>query len=185
MEVFLLLCPQFHHLPLGCSKDAALFVFFLMQSSDTNSGYFFQSIILNLQVTSRWMDRVKPRYPPTTSLCGAITMHAIYQQQGLVSGQLSEDLQRWTSCDVSKSSQQQGILRTTTRTPQRVDQWMDSPFMGSQVGNCNSFISTHYLANVFSMHCGPRASPLCPTLYPTHISFIPSQLTFPFLNYGY
>ena len=25
----------------------------------------------------------------------------------------------------------------------------------------NNFTSTHYLANVFAMHCGPRASPLC------------------------
>ena len=33
--------------------------------------------------------------------------------------------------------------------------------MGQQVGNCNSFTSTHYLANVFAMHCGPRASPVC------------------------
>ena len=46
-------------------------------------------------------------------------------------------------------------------TLQALDQWMDSPFMCQQVGNCNSFTSTHYLANVFAMHCGPRTSPLC------------------------
>ena len=64
---------------------------------------------------------------------------------------------------------------------------MNSPFLGQQVGNCKSFTWTHYLANVFAMHCGPRKSkPIVhPTLYPTHISFIPSQSTFPFLKYGY
>ena len=45
--------------------------------------------------------------------------------------------------------------------PQPLDHWVDNPFMGQQVGNCSSFSSTHSLANVFSMHCGPRASPLC------------------------
>ena len=34
------------------------------------------------------------------------------------------------------------------------------PFMGQQIGNCLSFTMTQYL-NVFAMHCGPRASPLC------------------------
>ena len=37
-------------------------------------------------------------------------------------------------------------------TPQPLDQWMDNPSIGQQVGNCNSFTLTHY--------CGPRASPL-------------------------
>ena len=46
-------------------------------------------------------------------------------------------------------------------TPQPLDQWMDSPYMGQQDRNCKSFTSTHYMANVFAMHCGPRASPLC------------------------
>ena len=41
-----------------------------------------------------------------------------------------------------------------------LDQWMNSPFMGQQVGNCKSFTSTHYLADLFAMHCDPRASPL-------------------------
>ena len=64
---------------------------------------------------------------------------------------------------------------------------MNSPFMGQQVENCKSFTWTHYLANVFAMHCGPKKSKPIehPTLYPTHISFIPSQSTFPFLKYGY
>ena len=80
-------------------------------------------------------------------------------------------------------------------TPQPPDQWMNSLFKGQQVGNCMSCTSTHYLANVLAMHCGPRASePIVhPTLYPTHISFIhpthisfiPSQSNFPFLKYGY
>ena len=33
--------------------------------------------------------------------------------------------------------------------------------MVQQVGNCNRFTPTHYLANVFAMYYGPRASTLC------------------------
>ena len=57
-------------------------------------------------------------------------------------------------------------------TPHPLDQWMNSLFMGQQVGNCMSCTSTHYLANVLAMHCGPRASKpiMHPTFYPTHIS---------------
>ena len=46
-------------------------------------------------------------------------------------------------------------------TPQPLDQWINSPFMGQKAGNCNSFTSYHYLSNVFPMHCGLRAIPLC------------------------
>ena len=64
---------------------------------------------------------------------------------------------------------QQGVQRMTT-PHQPLDLWMDNPFMGQQVRNCNSFTSTHNLDNVFAMHNldnvfamhrGPRASPLC------------------------
>ena len=65
-------------------------------------------------------------------------------------------------------------------TPQPLDQSMDSPSIGQQVGNCNSFTSTHYVPNVSVMQAYVR-----PTLYPTHISFISSQSTSPFLKYGY
>ena len=44
-------------------------------------------------------------------------------------------------------------------TPQPLDQWTNSPFMGQQVGNCKSFTLTHYLAELFAMHYDPRASP--------------------------
>ena len=44
-------------------------------------------------------------------------------------------------------------------TPQPLDQWTNSPFMGQQVGNCKSFRLTHYLADPFAMHWDPRASP--------------------------
>ena len=45
-------------------------------------------------------------------------------------------------------------------TSQPLDQWTNSPFMGQQVGNCKSFTLSHYLADLFAMHCDPRASPL-------------------------
>ena len=73
-------------------------------------------------------------------------------------------------------------------TPQPLDQWTNSPFLGEQDGNCTSFTLTHYLADLFAMRCGPRASPLYISIiqqYPTRISFIPSQLTFLFLKYDY
>ena len=44
-------------------------------------------------------------------------------------------------------------------TPQPLDQWTNSPFMGQQVGNCKSFTLAHSLANLFAMHCDPRESP--------------------------
>ena len=69
--------------------------------------------------------------------------------------------------------------------PQPLDQWTNSSFIGQQVGNCNSFTLTHYLANLFAMHCGPRGSPVCIQHCIQLKSLIPSQLTFPFLIYGY
>ena len=60
-------------------------------------------------------------------------------------------------------------------TPQPLDQWTNIPFMGQQVGNW-SICHTLW----------PKRKPIVhPTLYPTHISFIPSQSIFPFLKYGY
>ena len=46
-------------------------------------------------------------------------------------------------------------------TPQPLDQWTNSPFIGQQVGNYKSFTLTHYLADLFAMHRGPRSIPLC------------------------
>ena len=46
-------------------------------------------------------------------------------------------------------------------TPQPLDQWTNSPFIGQQVGNCKSFTLTHYLADLFAMHRGPRSISLC------------------------
>ena len=46
-------------------------------------------------------------------------------------------------------------------TPQPLDQWTNSPFKGQQVGNCNSFTSTHYLADVLAMHCLAQEQALC------------------------
>ena len=45
--------------------------------------------------------------------------------------------------------------------PSALDQWTNSPFIGQQVGNCKSFTLTHYLADLFAMHRGPRPIPLC------------------------
>ena len=72
-------------------------------------------------------------------------------------------------------------------TPQPLDQWTNSPFIGQQAGNCKSFILTHYLADLFAMHRGhaPKVNPIVhPTSYPTHIPFILCESTLPFLNYN-
>ena len=60
-------------------------------------------------------------------------------------------------------------------TPQPIDQWTNSPFIGQQVGNWS-------ICNVL---WPKRKSIVHPTSYPTHISFIPGQSTFPFLKYCY
>ena len=39
-------------------------------------------------------------------------------------------------------------------TPQPLDQWSNSPFLGQQVGNCKSFTLTHDLSDLFAMHQG-------------------------------
>ena len=44
--------------------------------------------------------------------------------------------------------------------------------MGQQVGNCKIFTLTHYLANLFAMHCDPRASPLWIWHYIKHASLL-------------
>ena len=68
----------------------------------------------------------------------------------------------------------QGVQRTTT-FPQHLDQWANSSFMGQQDGNWSI---CHAL--------WPMRKPIGhPTLYPSHISFTPSQSTFPFLKYDY
>ena len=79
------------------------------------------------------------------------------------------------------------LITTRTRrsendnTPQPLDQWTNSPFIGQQVGNSKSFTLTHYLADLFAMHHGPSSIPLC---IHHHIPSIPSELTLPFLSYS-
>ena len=46
-------------------------------------------------------------------------------------------------------------------TPQPLDQWTNSSFIGQQVGNCKSFTLTHYFADLSAMHRGRRSIPLC------------------------
>ena len=60
-------------------------------------------------------------------------------------------------------------------TPQPLDQWTNSPFIGQQAGNCKSFILTHYLADLFAMHRGhaPKVNPIVhPTSYPFHSTWV-------------
>ena len=92
----------------------------------------------------------------------------------------------------ASEAEQKSFTRTSTgankafrerqHTPQPLDQWTNSPFIGQQVGNCKSFTLTHHLADVFAMW--PKVNPIVhPTSNPTHIHFIPSESTLPLLSY--
>ena len=70
---------------------------------------------------------------------------------------------------------EQGVQRTTTPLSPSRDQWTNSPFMGQQFGNWS----------ICQALWAKRKPIVHATLYPTHISFIPSQSTFLFLKYGY
>ena len=65
---------------------------------------------------------------------------------------------------LERSHEERWVLLTrrseNDNTLQPLDQWTNSPFMGHQVWNCKSFTLTHYLADLFAMHCRPTAS-LC------------------------
>ena len=74
----------------------------------------------------------------------------------------------WNSITLdSRTSVWQKITRRSENvdTPQPLDQWKNSPFMGQQVGN---WLICHAL--------WPKRKPI---VHPTHISFIPSQLDLP------
>ena len=65
-----------------------------------------------------------------------------------------------------RSIKKQALAHLTRRsendnTPQPLDPWTNSPFIGQQVRNCKRFALTHYVANLFAMHRGPRSIPLC------------------------
>ena len=52
------------------------------------------------------------------------------------------------------------------------------PFIGQQIGKCNSFPSTHYLAHAFAMHWGPRVSQLCVQHF-IHFTYLSFQVNRP------
>ena len=52
-------------------------------------------------------------------------------------------------------------LSENNNTPQPLNQWTNSPFMGQQVGNCKGFTLTHCLADLFAKHRDPRSITLC------------------------
>ena len=69
-------------------------------------------------------------------------------------------------------------------TPQPLDQWKNSPLIGQQVGNCKFHIDP-LLARSICHVPWPKVDPIVhPTSYPTHIPFIPSESTLPFLSYS-
>ena len=70
-------------------------------------------------------------------------------------------------------------------TPQPLDKWTNSPFIGQQDGNCKDFHIDPLLGRSICHAPLPKINPIAhPISYPTHIPFIPSESTLPFLNYS-
>ena len=69
-------------------------------------------------------------------------------------------------------------------TRQPLDQWTNSQFIDQQVGNCKSFTLTHYWADLFAMHRGPRSILLCIQRHIQLTSFFNNESTLPFLRYS-
>ena len=63
--------------------------------------------------------------------------------------------------NVLKSNHVRTRRSENDNTPQPLDQWTNSSFIGQQVGNCKSFTLTHYFADLSAMHRGRRSIPLC------------------------
>ena len=68
---------------------------------------------------------------------------------------LENQLKKRTMCSIF--SNEKTRRSENDNTPQPLDRWTNSPFIGQQVGNCKSFTLTHYLADLFAMHRGPRS----------------------------
>ena len=87
---------------------------------------------------------------------------------------------------LTKHPRQQSLTRLSENdnTPQPLDQWKNSPFIGQQVGNCKFHIDP-LLGRSICHAPWPKVNPIMhPTSYPTHIPFIPSESTLPFLSYS-
>ena len=71
--------------------------------------------------------------------------------------------QKWMDTKIKKARWKTIKTRRSENdnTPQPLDQWTKSPFIGQQVGNCKRFTLTHCLADLFAMHRGPRSISLC------------------------
>ena len=67
---------------------------------------------------------------------------------------------------------------TVPPATQPLDQWRNSPFIGQPVGNCKNFTLTHYLADLFAMHPGPKSIPLC-TQYHIQLTSLSFQVSWP------
>ena len=57
-------------------------------------------------------------------------------------------------------------------TPQPLDQWTNSPFIGQQVGNCKSFTLTHYLVDQFVQGQSHFASNIISNSHPFHSKWV-------------
>ena len=92
-----------------------------------------------------------------------------HQSQRAISPILKDSMGYFYHSNICKLSATMNsiMLWTITRrsendnTPQPLDQWTNSSFIGQQVGNCKSFTLTHYFADLSAMHRDCRSIPLC------------------------
>ena len=84
-------------------------------------------------------------------------------------------LQNHVTCSQSRRSE-------NGNTPQPLDQWTNSPFIGQQVGNCTI---DPLLGQSICHAPWPKVNPIVhPISYPTHIPFFPSESNLPLLSYS-
>ena len=86
---------------------------------------------------------------------------------------LNPDVFLWLSHESYRLKQD--VQRTTTPLSPKISERIAHSF-------ANSFTLTHCLADLLAMHHDPMSIPLCIQHHPTHIPFIPSESTLPFLS---
>ena len=97
-------------------------------------------------VCQGWISKTSP-----FQCWGWISIISVFQCRGWIS--ITSPFQCWGWISTRRSE--------NDNTPQPLDQWTNSSFIGQQVGNCKSFTLTHYFADLSAMHRGRRSIPLC------------------------
>ena len=123
-----------------------------------------------VQVMACRLFGAKPLPEPMLTYCQFVPFRTnfskiVMEVQTLTKMHLKMSTQWWLFCLSLNALMLRKVMITrrseNDNTPQPLDQWTNSPFIGQQDGNCKSFTLTHYLADLFAMHCCPRSISLC------------------------